>query len=417
VILCLRSFGLLLSAVLIAVLLRPVVSGYHTTTRFGDPQSSVLKASKITNEDARYHYLLGLLYQRQADGKQFREAIDNFRLSLQRDPTRAFTWLALSKAYSGYGDHKWAEYAARKAVTMDRANPKVIWETGMFFLTQGQLQEAAPYLRKYLSLVPSGQEDLYTMLHATGVRPSFLLEQVLPSQYQLHNRYFRFLMAYKQNRDLSEVWERRDSWKPAQAEHLAYCDFLIEDGRLREAADVWTEFIQRNYPGGVARDSSNMIFNGDFEYPLQNGGFDWKIGNADGVQIARDKDIKKSGQSSLSARFSGKTNPGIYAAQQVVAVRPKQQYRISGQIKTGRLTTRNGILLEVLGQNCPTLAVRSEVVTGTHDWMPLELAFTTPADCTLVKIGIKRERSEKFDNKISGDVWLDEFSMTEINSR
>ena len=103
-------------------------------------------------------------------------------------------------------------------------------------------------------------------------------------------------------------------------------------------------------------------------------------------------------------------------ALQMVAVRPKQQYRISGQIRTDRLTTRNGILLEVLGDRCPTLAARSEVVTGTHDWRPLELAFTTPADCSLVKIGIKRERSEKFDNKISGDVWLDDFRMTEIKN-
>ena len=398
------------------MLLRPVVSGYHITTRSGDPLSSVLKASKITNEDARYHYLLGLLYQRQADGKQLREAIDSYRLSLQRDPTRALTWLALSKAYSGYGDQKWAEYAVRKAVTMDRANPRVIWEAGMFSLTQGQLQEAAPYFRRYLVLMPSEQEDLYTTLHAAGVKPPFLLEQVLPPEYQFRSRYFRFLMAYKQNTGLSEVWERRDSWRPANAEHLAYCDFLIEAGRLGEAQDVWTEFIQRNHPGSVAQDSSNMIFNGGFEYGLQNGGFDWKIGNAEGVRIARDNDIKKSGRSSLSARFSGKTNPGIYAALQMVAVRPKQQYRISGQIRTDRLTTRNGILLEVLGDRCPTLAARSEVVTGTHDWRPLELAFTTPADCSLVKIGIKRERSEKFDNKISGDVWLDDFRMTEIKN-
>jgi tetratricopeptide (TPR) repeat protein len=416
VILCFRSFGLLLSAVLIVVLLRPVVSGYYSTTRSGDPQSSVIKASKITHEDARYHYLLGLLYQRQADGKHFQEAIDSFRVSLQKDPTRAFAWLALSKAYSGYGDQKWAEYAVRKAVAMDRANPKVIWEAGMFLLTQGQLQEAAPYFRRYLALMPSEQEGLYTILHTAGVKPPFLFEQVLPPDYQFRSRYFRFLMTYKQQAGLSEAWERRDSWRPAQAEHLAYCDFLIETGKLREAQHVWTEFIQRNYQVNVARDSSNMIFNGGFEYRLQNGGFDWKIGDAEGVRIARDDAIKKSGRSSLSARISGKTNPGIYVAQQVVAVQPKQQYRISGQIKTDRLTTRNGILLEVLGDRCPTLALRSEVVTDTHDWRPFELAFTTPADCTLIKVGIKRERSEKFDNKISGDVWLDEFKMTEVRN-
>jgi hypothetical protein len=416
VIFWLRSFALLLSAALIVLFIRPVVSEQYVSRPLADPLSSALKASTITNEDAFYHYLLGLLYQKHTNDNHLKEAIESYRRSLERDPTRALTWLALSKAYSSYGDQKQAEYAIRKAVSVDRANPKIIWEAGMFYLGEGQLQEAAPHFKHYLLLMPSDQENVYTIFHAAGAEPAFTLAQLLPPEYQFYNRYFRFLMTYKQNAALAGVWERRSFWKPLTADYLGYCDFLVESGRLPEAQGVWAEFIQGLHPGNAPKDPSNRIFNGNFEYPIQDGGFDWKTRTADGVEVFIDKDIKKSGRSSLAARFSGKTNPGIYIAQQVVVVKPKQHYQILGQIKTDRLTTHNGILLEVLGQGSPSLAARSEVVTGTTDWRPLELEFITPAACSFVKIGIKREQSQKFDNRISGEVWLDDFRMTEAKN-
>jgi len=398
------------------MLVRPVVSEYCIGRPLPDPLPSALKASKITDEDARYHYLAGLLYQKRTDDNHLKEAIESYQRSLDRDPTRALTWVALSKAYSDSGDQKRAEYAVRRAVSVDRANPRVIWEAGMFYLTHGELREATPYLRHYLLLMPSEQEEVYTILHGAGAGPAYMLERVLPSEYQFHSRYFKFLMTYSQNAAVSDAWNQRNLWRPASIDYLAYCDFLIEKGLEQNAQGVWEEFVRHAYPPNIARDSSSVLFNGDFEYPIQNGGFDWKTGNAEGVEISIDKNVRKSGKSCLAARFSGKTNPAIYIAQQTVVVQPKQRYRLSGQIKTDKLTTHNGILLEVLGQGCTSLAARSDVVTGTTDWRPLELEFTTPAACSFVKVGVKRERSEKFDNKISGGVWLDEFRMAKVSN-
>jgi tetratricopeptide (TPR) repeat protein len=414
--LCVRSLAVLISAVLIAVLLRPVLSGYYAGNPSGNPLSNLFIASKITSEDARYHYLLGLLHQKHGGEGSLEETIASYHSSLQRDPTRAFTWLALSKAHEAQDSKTLAEYAVRKAVAVDRANPRIIWEAGMFYLTEGQAQEAAPYFKRYLRLVPAEQESIYTMIHAAGIPSAYVLENMLPREYRFYNHYFRFLVAYKQSAELLEVWEARDSWHPADADYLTYCDFLVETGRVHEAQDVWAEFVRGNYQKGAAPDSSDLIFNGGFEYRIQGGGFDWKIGNADGVEILVDNEMKKSGRSSLTALFSGKTNPGIYVAQQPVAVKANQRYRVSCQIRTDRLTTRNGVLLEVVDQARSSLSARSEAVTGTNDWRGLELEFTAPAACSLVRIGIKREYSEKFDSKISGAVWLDDFNMTELKN-
>ncbi len=202
------------------VLLRPVVSGYYAARPLDTDESSAITASKITSEDARYHYLVGLYYQKRGND-YLDKAIESFRRSLERDPTRALTWVALSKTYSSYGDQKSAEYAIRRAAFVDRANPKVLWEAGMFYLTEGQLHKAAAQFRHYLLLMPSEQDDVCAMFHAAGAKPAFMLTQVLPREYQFHNRYFKFLMTYKQNAALGEAWEQRNSWNPANADYLA----------------------------------------------------------------------------------------------------------------------------------------------------------------------------------------------------
>ena len=103
-------------------------------------------------------------------------------------------------------------------------------------------------------------------------------------------------------------------------------------------------------------------------------------------------------------------------AQQVVRVRPKEQYHVTALVKTENITTRNGILLEVLDHARGAWTARSEMLTGTSTWQAVELTFTTPANCNAVKLGIKRERSDKFDNKISGKAWIDSVTMSTVRN-
>ena len=56
--------------------------------------------------------------------------------SLKRNPTDARVWVAIAKAYRDSGKSGHAEYAVRKAVYMNRNNPALIWESGVFFLLE-----------------------------------------------------------------------------------------------------------------------------------------------------------------------------------------------------------------------------------------------------------------------------------------
>ncbi len=408
----LRIFLIILSIAVLLCFLRTALSEYYAGKAPNPDGRKILRASRITNEDARYHYLLGLMHYAVHDKQNIKEAEDHYLISLKRNPTDGWVWLALARAYRDNGMTRYAEYAIRKAIYLNKNNPSVIWESGAFFLYEDKVADAMQSLRRYIYMQPGDQENVYSLCYTMGVTPATMLEDLVPQDYSYYKNFLDFLMSNKLTADSSEVWKRLKKFKPDRSEYLRYCNLLIEAGETKEAQTVWDEFVKKFGIGiGVNKLSDDMIWNGDFEMPIEDGGFDWRIGKSEGVRIFRDKDIRRSGFASLSMNFNGKTNPGLYIARQVVPVSPAQKYRLSVYVRTDKITTLNGIIIEASNYLCDPFVKKTEPVTGTNLWKKIELEFVTPRNCKAVGIGIKREQSDKFDNKISGDAWIDSMSM------
>lgn len=402
--------GVALAILAVITLFRPALSEYKSNiTKFNE--NDLLVASKITKEDARYHYILGLYYFNNPNRPDIDKAIKSYLLSLEKNPLDSNSWLAIARAYRDKGMKEYAGYAVKKAVYADRNNPDIIWESGVFLL-ESNVPEAISLLRKYIYMVPQEQENVYSLSYMMGVEPAYMLKNLIPQEYSFYQRYLNFLMNNKLFQESAEAWRAMKTFNPERKDYIQYCNFLIQSGNMSEASEVWNEFLKRfdlvkngNTPNG------NHIWNGGFEMEIENGGFDWVIGTTEGVRIFRDRDIKASGYASLSARFDGKNNPDVYIAQQIVLIEPGKLYKVAGSIKTDKITTRNGIFLEVSGYQCSPFVIKAEPVTGTNLWKRMELEFTTPQNCKAVRVGIRREKSDKFDNKIGGDVWIDSISM------
>jgi hypothetical protein len=410
----LKCISVAISVILIILLIRPVLSGYYASIS-EITEDNLLRASRITGEDARYHYLLGLFYYSHYNKSGIEKAIDRYLLSLTRNPTDAHAWIAIARAYRDSGMLKHAEYAIRKAVYMNKNSPALIWESGVFFLLEDKPVEAAELLKRYIHMVPDDQENVYSLFYSMKAEPVYICDNLLPREQAFYKRYLNFLMTNKLLSESFELWRRLKSFTPGRADYITYCNFLIEAGEVKDALTLWDDFVGKF---GVGNDQSQpeAIWNGDFELPIEDGGFDWRIGKADGVRVFLDRDIKRTGYASLSANFDGKHNPGLYIAEQIVPVESGKMYKVIGYIKTENVTTKNGVFLEVAGYRCGPFIKRTESVTGTNLWKNMELEFTAPGNCKAVKIGIGRERSEKFDNKIGGDVWIDSMAITSIKN-
>lgn len=408
----LRRFFLSLVPVLaFVVLARPAVSEFYASEFLMGNSRAILTALAITGEDARYSRALGCeFFYRNASGTaNLEKAAVFYRESLAADPLDAQTWLSLAQVYGKTGKKDLMDFALKKALDGSAGDPRTIWDSGVFFLQLGNTQEAIEQFRKYILINPDEQQKVYELCVTLGLDPLYMQDKLVPLEKIYLHQWFDFLLDSNLTDAAGHAWAKLRQSGPGAGDYLRYCCFLIDKGRFTDALAVWNCFF-----GQLKMVHKNgRIWNGDFDLPLLEGGFDWRIGRAKGVRIFLDRDVKRRGRYSLGASFDGTTNPDIFLARQVVPVEKGHSYTVYGYIKTTGITTANGIFFEVRGYKCAGLEKNSEPVTGTNFWKKVAVEFSVPPQCGAVTFGIRRAASTKLDNRISGDIWVDSIHMTD----
>src|SRR5208283_5206229 len=88
--------------------------------------------------------------------------------------------------------------------------------------------------------------------------------------------------------------------------------------------------------------------------------------------------------------------------------------RLSAFFKSNAITTDEGVRVAVADAERPDrFAFASGSLTGSTNWRKLEYSLTLPAKTHLLRITVVRRPSLKFDNKIAGTAWFDDFELIE----
>ena len=243
--------------------------------------------------------------------------------------------------------------------------------------------------------------------------PDFILEKLVPKDPVSLNQYLRRLYQIGDEAAAVKVWDLKTSLgqKVDREEALSHMEFLLSRGEVQEAFQVWRARLVEE--GCSASADGNGITNGGFEVEkVLGGGFDWRMPNVAGVSLAFDWAVAYEGKTSLKISFNGKENVDFHHLYQYVVLKPDTPYVLKAHIKTKEVTTRNGVQVEVVGIG-PTFRGASGVFTGDNDWIELTVPFHTPTDSQGGIVRMRRERSNKIDRLISGDVWLDNVRLFE----
>ena len=375
-------------------------------------EKGFLSAVSYDGRNATYHYLLGRFYHYQSENPDLNNAISYYRESVRLCPLQGGCWLDLSKAYQITGRIKDAENAMERALRLNPKNPAVMWEAGVFYLINGNVDSAVTTLREVVLLKPEKQEEVYDMLWKLPLDSQYILKKFLPHSYPYYKRYLFYLISAERVKESNDLWKMMKEVTEEDEVFLKYTDFLISKHSYDEAETIWKDFIGKRVTGKI-EDQPSLLWNGSFEFKMLNGGFDWKIGEAEGVSIFLDNDTHIRGGRSLGFTFDGKHNPGITVASQMVRVIPKAKYLLRGYVKTDSLTTTNGVFFSVEGHNCKGMYKKSDVITGNNFWREVAVEFETPPDCSALSVNIRREKSDKLDNKIGGTAWVDGISLNQ----
>jgi hypothetical protein len=182
----------------------------------------------------------------------------------------------------------------------------------------------------------------------------------------------------------------------------------VSHKKIKQAADIRREGVE----------NVDSITNSGFEDEISGRGFDWRYtANQKGKwTIRRTLSGAFSGAHCLRIRFEGKENISFSHLYQIVPIDPMTPYRLTYHWRSRDLTTDQGPFVEIYGYDCKGYYANGSMMLGTHGWQKQEIEFTAPKDCHAVVVRLHRRPSHRFDSKIAGRLWLDDFKLEKDQS-
>jgi len=216
--------------------------------------------------------------------------------------------------------------------------------------------------------------------------------------------YLEWMIRWGRVDDAEIVWQRiMSSGSQNEDIRLKYIHFLVGQKKVKQAADI----------RGQRVGDANSMTNPGFENEVTNRGFDWRYtANQKGKwTIRRTLSGAFSGKHCLRIRFEGKENISFGHLYQIVPIDPMTPYRLSYHWRSRDLTTDQGPFVDVYGYDCKGYFANGPMMLGTHGWEKQDIEFTAPKDCHAVVVRLHRRPSHRFDSKIEGRLWLDDFRL------
>jgi len=220
--------------------------------------------------------------------------------------------------------------------------------------------------------------------------------------------YLKWLMRWGRVDDTGTVWRRIvKEGKPDPDVVLRYTHFLVGQKKVLAAQEVWDQ----------PNDGTGMT-NAGFEMEITRRGFDWRYreDKKDNWEIRRINSAASDESHALRIWFAGEENIAFHHLYQIVPVVPLKPYQLSYRWKSKWITTDQGPFVEIYGYDQKGLHHKGPMIKGTNLWITETLEFTPPEECNAVVVRLRRLPSRRFDSKIAGTLWLDDFKLEKLQS-
>jgi hypothetical protein len=179
----------------------------------------------------------------------------------------------------------------------------------------------------------------------------------------------------------------RDDGKASET-LLSSCEWLIENKRPDLALPIWNGLAERHqiaYPP-LPAGPADTITNGTFSKSPISLGFDWHLGNQQGVSA-----FFNTSPNALGFEFSGDEGESALLMSQIAPIQPKNSYILTIGYSTSGLPERSGIEWIVTDQKSGTILARSGSLSAERGGSS-ETCFVTPDGAKFVNIALQYQR-------------------------
>ncbi len=343
-----------------------------------------------------------------------------FREALDRDPASPFRWYDLGEAYLRMGGELEARQYFEQAVKRGSFAPRILMRAANFYFVVGETRIALGLSARCLAGTRDYDATVFRQYERLRVPLDDILEHGLPRHPEAARSWFLFLMrpgaAPGNDAALEASWQTMVDRGFTDDDLLSrYVSLLLRRKRYEEAVEAQAPFYGRGLarPGNdsLAAPATNLLFNPGFERTPSGSPLDWRIRPMEGVEVAREAHQPARGKTALRIEFREAGNPDYHhVSRRVVVGGDRLAFR--AVVRAEGLGGDQGIDFQIVDAEAPhRFDVRTRNIRGTTPWMTLETEIAAPPDTRLLEVRVHRARSLKFDNQLSGTLWIDDVSL------
>jgi tetratricopeptide (TPR) repeat protein len=338
------------------------------------------------------------------------DALPWLEAAVRSNPADGRSYALIAQIREVRGEFDAADAAMRAATAAAPRRTDVQEDAGVFWIRRGNVAQALQHFDVALARPGEARARLFPVLldiaDSAELRPAFapLLARPLPWWPE----FFAHAARQAAQTDTLRALHGMQSEGPNELTPEAlrvYLQRLQRDGLWLESYITWLNSLGRGPLGSVGN-----LFNGSFELPLSNLGFDWLIDPLPQVQLAVASTYGATGGKALRVSFAG-PRVRFRHLRQPLLLGPGP-YMVQGRVRPDGLQAVHGLQWVVYCLDGEEPLGRSERFVGTDQWRRFSFNFTVPDNgCAVQMIRLELAGRVPLDFEAKGSVWFDDLSV------
>jgi Carbohydrate binding domain len=372
-----------------------------------DTPGRLARAARLQPLNAEYEERLGILHL-QPGYADFNMAVVHLEKAAAVNPHSSSIWMSLAQAYEVVSNTRGREESIGHAIVAEPKDTQVQWAAANLIVES----DPARSLRLLRGVVENDPQ--YTLpamsiaLHAANNDVDRAL-QAIPQTTAARLQLVHWFTDHDQPEVADGIWPSllTASGPLKVTDAFFYLDSLIARHHAAQAHAAWTALLDRDPKTRAQAHSSNLVFNGDFEDTLLNGGLAWHFTPTAGVSASLDTTQFHFGTRSMALQIDAQDlrDSGL---SQLIAVDPNTHYSFSGWLHAEELEAAHGMRVAITDAYTGSEVMISDDCVGSFPWREIDGDFVTSADTQMLKLAIVRSPS---NGRIRGRLWVDDLRI------
>jgi hypothetical protein len=328
----------------------------------------------------------------------------NLASLVTEDPSNPFAWCVYADSLALQGEWDKASAAFDHAITLGPNMSPVLMREANFDFTHDRINRGVVLSNQILRETPAFDEVLFSYLTRSGIGIDKVLGSGIPVLARPAQSWLRWLGINGSDEDVRETWgwmQQNHLINEKSAEDLSW--ILWRRQSFRTAQELWSDWL------GSARGdylSPELLLNRRLQNSGTEGPFDWIISASPSIKMSRDE--------GLEIHFSGTENAELMI-QQLTSVK-SGLYSFSAEIQSEGLTTDQHPFFNIIDAvNRARLDFHAPPIEENMARRKIVFDFRVPPGTLALAIQLIRSKSQRFDNKIEGTLWVFEVSLVPTN--